>query len=259
MKLLNKIKDKSLSFVVPLILLILWEIATRLELFPIQLLVSPKQVIFSFMDLLKQGDLIVHLKISLLRVIGGFLLGILTGFILGIAMGLSKRVEEYAGPLFNSIRQIPLLGWMPLLMLWLGVGESFKITFIAMGAFYPMALNTFEGIKNVPREYVEVARVFEYDKLRLLQKVILPAALPSIFTGIRLSLSMSWMSVVGAELVAASEGIGYLMTWSRQLFQFDIVMIGVIIIGVVGLIMDQVMGWFEVYFLRWRKTSFNTE
>jgi sulfonate transport system permease protein len=239
-------------------LFVLWEIATRLKLFPSQLLVPPKQVIFTFVDLLKRGDLLVHLKISLIRVIGGFLLGVSSGFILGIAMGLSKNVERYVGPLFNSIRQIPLLGWMPLLMLWLGVGEAFKVVFIAIGAFYPMVLNTFEGIKNVPREYVEVARVFEYSKLRLLQKVILPAALPSVFTGIRLGLSMSWMLVVGAELVAASEGIGYLMTWGRQLFQFDIVLLGVVIIGTVGLIMNHIVAGFEVYFLRWRKT-FNTE
>lgn len=251
-------KGFILGGIFPLILLIFWETATRLKLFPSQLLVPPKQVVLTFVDLLRRGDLIIHLRISLMRVVAGFLLGITSGFILGTAMGLSKRLERYIYPFFNLVRQIPLLGWMPLLMLWFGVGELFKIVFIAIGAFYPMVLNTFEGIRNVPKEYMEVAKVFEYGKLRLLQKVILPTALPSIFTGIKLGLSMSWMLVVGAELVAASEGIGYLMTWGRQLFQFDIVMLGVIIIGIIGLFMNNALGALEVRFLRWRRT-YNAE
>jgi sulfonate transport system permease protein len=255
---LNKIKNKLLGVILPLFLLIIWEIVTRLKLFPPQLLVPPEQVIFTFVDLLKKGDLIVHLRISLMRVVSGFLLGASTGFVLGTVMGLSKSVEKYVEPLFNSIRQVPVLGWIPFLMLWLGVGEVFKIVFIAIGAFYPMVLNTFEGIKSVPREYVEVAKVFEYNKGKLLEKVIFPASLPNILTGARLGLSMAWMFVVGAELVAASEGIGYLMTWGRQLFQLDIVMMGVLIIGLIGVVMNHTVGWIEAYFLRWRRT-FNAE
>ncbi len=258
MKLLNKIKNKSLGFIIPAVLLIAWEITTHLELFPRQLLVPPEQVIFTFLDLLKKGDLIVHLKISLIRVIAGFTTGTLAGFILGTTMGLSKNVERYVAPSFHCVRQIPVLGWIPLLMLWLGVGEIFKIVFIAIGAFYPMTLNTFEGIRGVPREYIEVARVFEYSKLKLLQKVILPVALPNILTGIRIGLGMSWMFVVGAELIAASEGIGYLMSWGRQLFQLDIVMMGVVIIGIIGLIMHHIVRLIEFYFLGWRRT-FNEE
>jgi sulfonate transport system permease protein len=254
MKLLNNLKNKSLGGILPLILLISWQIATRLGLFPSTLIVPPKQVIFTFADLLKNGDLIGHLKISLIRVIAGFLVGSLTGFVLGTAMGLSKSIERYVGPLFHSIRQVPLLGWMPLLMLWLGIGEAFKIIFVAIAPFYILTLNTLEGIKGVPSEYVELAQVFEYNKVKLLRKVILPAALPSILTGIRLGLSMSWMTIIGAELIASESGIGYMMTWGRQLFQLDVVMVGVIVIGIIGLIMNNIMGPVESYFLRWRRT-----
>jgi sulfonate transport system permease protein len=254
MDLLNKIKNILLGLIVPLILIVSWEIATRLKLFPPQLLVPPEQVIFTFLDLLKKGDLIVHLKISLIRVIAGFTTGTLAGFILGTAMGLSKNVERYIAPSFHSIRQVPLFAWMPLLMLWLGIGEVFKVVFIAIGSFYPMTLNTFEGIRGVPKEYVEVAKVFEYSRFKLLRKVIFPAALPNILTGIRIGIGMSWMFVVGAEIIASSEGIGYLMNWGRQLFQFDIVMVGFFVIGIIGLIMNNAVRPVETYFLRWQKT-----
>lgn len=258
MKPLNKIKNKTLGFIIPAVLLIAWEITTHLELFPRQLLVPPEQVISVFLDLLKKGDLIIHLKISLMRVTAGFTMGALAGFILGITMGLSKNAERYLAPSFHCLRQIPVLGWIPLLMLWFGVGEIFKVVFIAIGAFYPMTLNTFEGIRSLPREYIEVARVFEYNRLKLLQKVMLPMALPNILTGIRIGLGMSWMFVVGAELISASEGIGYLMTWGRQLFQLDIVMMGVVIIGIIGLVMHHMVRLIEFYFLGWRRT-FNAE
>lgn len=256
MKLLRKlkIKDKILGLIIPVIVLVSWEIVARLEIFPSQLLVPPKLVLQAFIDLAGNGELLDHLKISFARVFSGFLLGSLLGFLLGAAMGLSKTVEGLLGPLFHSIRQVPLYGWMPLLMLWLGIGEDFKVVFIAVAPFYVMALYTLEGINGVPREYVEVGRVFEYGKLRLLWKFILPSALPSIATGLRLSLSFSWMAVIGAELLAANVGIGYMMTWARQLFQIDIVMLGIITVGVIGFIMDYLAGLFEAYFLRWRRT-----
>ncbi|MDD5465160.1 MAG: ABC transporter permease [Candidatus Omnitrophica bacterium] len=251
---LNKIKDKLWGFVLPLLVLITWEIVTRLELFPIQLLVPPKQVVFTFIDLLKKGDLLTHLRISFMRVLAGFAIGTSIGFIFGTAMGLSRRIEKYFGPLFHAVRQVPLLGWMPLLMLWLGIGEAFKVVLISIGAFYPVVLNTFEGVRSVPKEYAEVAQVFEYSKFKLLRKVIIPAALPSILTGIRIALSMSWLLLVGAELMAASEGVGFLMTQGRRFFQTDVVMVGVLIIGVIGLVINNTVARIEKYFLRWSRT-----
>jgi sulfonate transport system permease protein len=129
------------------------------------------------------------------------------------------------------------------------------VYFIAVTAFYPMALNTSDGVKGVSRSYLEVGRVFEFGRLKQLRTIILPAALPSVFTGLRLSLSISWMAVVGAELVAASEGIGHMMYQARQQLQVDTVIICIVTIGLAGYVMSLVMECIERYFLRWRETA----
>lgn len=245
----QRICDGLFGLLIPVAIIVLWEIATRCGLFPEQLLVPPRRVVFAFIDLIKDGSLTANLKISLIRVTEGFLAGSSVGLLVGTLMGLSKNVERYAGPFLHALRQVPLFGWMPFLILLFGIDEVFKVVFVAIGAFYPMVLNTFEGIKNVPKEYVEVGRVFEYGQAKLLRKVIFPAALPSIFTGIKFSLGISWMLVVGAEFVGASSGIGYLMTWGRLLLQFDIVFVGVIVIGAVGLTMNYVIRRIETVYL----------
>lgn len=252
-----KIRDRALGLVVPLLLLLAWEVVTRYGLAPAQLLPAPKQVLVTLLSLAESGELLGHLKISLFRVTAGFVAGSLAGLVLGTSMGLSRSVESHVGPLFHTVRQVPLLGWIPLLILWLGMGETFKVFFIAIGAFYSLTLNTFQGIKGVPPEYLEVARVFEYNRLQLLRTVVFPAALPSILTGIRIGLSLSWFLLVGAEFTGASEGIGYSILWARQLFQTDVVIAGVIVIGVIGFLMDRIVSLIEGYLLRWRRTAFS--
>jgi sulfonate transport system permease protein len=220
-----------------------------------QILPPPGKIIATFIQLIKNGVLILNLKESLFRVTKGFLLGTSAGLALGILMGLSRPIEKLVSPIFHGIRQVPLVGWIPLIILWFGIGEISKIVFIAIGAFYPVVINTFEGIRNVPKQYVEVAQVFEYGKFKLLQKVILPASLPSILTGIRFSLTVSWMLVVGAELfMVASAGIGNMISEAREYFRMDIVIVGIIVIGIIGLLMNQFVGLVETRLLRWRKT-----
>lgn len=248
----NKVKDKLIGFILPVILFIIWDVSTRLNLVPDTLVASPGQIGGIFVDGFRDGSLLFNLKITLGRVVAGFVAGTLAGFVVGCALGLSKTVDRYMGPLFHGLRQIPLFGWMPLLILWLGVGESFKLVLIAIGAFYPMVLNTYKGVKEVSPDLVEVARVFEYNKLKLVQKVTLPSALPAIFTGMRLGLSLSWMSVVGAEFIASNTGIGYMMAFARSLFQLDVVMVGLIMIGVCGLVMDYMLKLIEMRCLCWR-------
>jgi sulfonate transport system permease protein len=138
-------------------------------------------------------------------------------------------------------------------VLWLGIGETFKIAFISLGALVPMALKTYEGIAAVSPSFLEVARVFEFGRFRQLTRIVLPSALPSILVGLRLSLSEAWMLVVGAELVAASAGIGNTMTVARRLFQTDVVLVSVIVIALTGFVMDQLLGQIEDRFLTWRR------
>jgi len=244
-----------LGLLVPVAIIAGMEAVARLELVSSQLFVPPKVIYETLVDLSLSGELLRNLAVSSLRVAAGFLLGGTAGLVFGAAMGMSRTFEAYVGPLFHALRQIPLLAWIPLLMLWIGIGEDFKIYFIAITAFYPMALNTSEGVKGVPKGYLEVGRVFAFSRFRLLRVIVLPAALPAIFTGLRISLSISWMAVVGAELVAASEGIGYLMYTGRQQFQLDTVMVCIIAISLAGYAMSLAMERIEAYSLRWQRPA----
>jgi sulfonate transport system permease protein len=250
----NRSSTLFLALIIPSLIIVAMETVARFELTTNQLFVPPKIIFETFGDLLKGGDLLRNLAVSTLRVTIGFLIGALAGLVFGAAMGISRTFEDYAGPLFHGLRQIPVLAWIPLLMLWVGIGEDFKICFIAVTAFYPMALSTSEGVKRVSGSYLEVGRVFEFNRLKQFRTIILPAALPSIFTGLRLSLSIAWMAVVGAELVAASEGIGYMMYTGRQQFQLDTVMVCIIAIALTGYGMSLVLERIEAYCLRWRGT-----
>lgn len=244
-----------LGLVIPILIIVGMEAAARLALVTSQLFVSPKVIFETLTDLLKDGELVRNLGISFLRVTTGFLIGSAAGLLFGAAMGISRKFEEYVGPLFHGLRQIPVLAWIPLLILWIGIGEEFKINFIAVTAFYPMALNTCEGVKGVSKSYLEVGHIFKFSRLKLFSTIILPAAIPEIFTGLRLSLSIAWMAVVGAELVAASEGIGYMMYRARQQLQVDTVIVCIIAVGLVGYGMSLALEKIERYSLRWRRTA----
>ena len=203
--------------------------------------------------MLHSGELADNMKVSLVRVLLGFLLGAATGFLLGTAMGVWRSFEQYFSPLFNCIRQIPIVAWLPFFIIWFGIDELFKVVFIAVGTMIPVAVKTLEGIKGVPAAYLEVVRLFEFGWFRTLRIVIIPSALPSIITGLRLGLSEAWMLVVGAELVAASAGIGNIMTVARRLFQTDVVLVGVIVIAVTGYLMDRLLKLLEIRLVRWHK------
>jgi sulfonate transport system permease protein len=251
----NRASTLFLGLIIPVLIVISMETVARLELTANQLFVPPKVIFETLVDLLKSGDLLRNLAISILRISTGFLVGSVAGLLFGAAMGISRTFEDYVGPLFHGLRQIPVLAWIPLLMLWIGIGEQFKICFIAVTAFYPMALNASEGVKGVSTSYLEVGHIFEFSRLKQFRTIILPAALPAIFTGLRLSLSISWMAVVGAELVAASEGIGFMMYTGRQQFQLDTVMVCLIAIAMAGYAMSLVLERIEEYSLRWRSPA----
>ena len=248
-------RNRLIGIIVPVLLLGAWYLVTAKELFSPQLLPPPGQVYDTLKDMIVSGELSHNMKISLLRVSAGFLLGATTGFLLGTIMGFCPVAEQYIAPLFNMVRQVPTIAWLPFLLVLFGIDELFKVTFIALGALIPMALKTWEGIKGVPATYVEVVRVFEFRPCRLLGKVIIPSALPSILVGLRLSLGEAWMLAIGAELVAASVGIGNVMTLARRLFQTDVVLVGVIVIAVTGFVMDSGLVFLEKRFLGWKGTT----
>lgn len=241
-----------MALLVPLALLLLWTLGSQRGWLPQQILPPPPFVWQTFLDLMASGDLAQHAAISAVRVFTGFAIGASLGLAIGIAMGLSPTFEDYVKPLFTAVAQVPTIGWIPLLMLFLGIGETLKIVVIAKAAFFPMAINASAGIRAIPVGYTEVAQVFRFSRAQALRRLVLPAAVPSIFTGIRYSLTKAWTALVAVELLASAEGLGYLLVWSRQMFWLDTMLAAMIVIGLVGYVMDAVLAAIEIRLQAWR-------
>jgi sulfonate transport system permease protein len=239
--------------VVPLVAIGLWQFITHYKLANVHLLASPSAVLKSLVVQVKEGDLFPQLLASLQRDLSGFLVGALLGLLLGSAMGLWRIADRLFGPSFHAAKQVAVFAWIPLISVWFGSGELAKVVFIGLAAFYPVVVNTYEGIRSVSREHVEVARAFRFSHFQTFKKVVLPAALPSIFSGLHLALIYSWLGTLGAEyLLAPGPGIGNLMIDGREALAMDKVLLGVIIVGLVGFALNSLAARVEAYFLRWR-------
>jgi sulfonate transport system permease protein len=249
-------RDGLLAWAVPLAVLALWWIAASHEWIAPQVLPAPEAVARTFAELAAGGELWTHLKVSLLRVLAGFAAGLSGGLLLGTAMGLSPTVKDYVHPTFKAFAQVPVLGWLPLLMLLVGIDEALKIILIGKAALVPIALNTCNGIEGVPTRYIEVGRVFGFSRRQMLAKVVFPAALAPIWGGVRYGLTHAWLALVVVELLASSEGLGYLIVYGRQLFQLDVVLAAVVVVGCVGYALDKLLALVEARLLRWRKEAF---
>jgi sulfonate transport system permease protein len=158
--------------------------------------------------------------------------------------------------MFKAFAQVPVLGWLPLLMLLVGIDEALKIILIAKAALVPIALNTCKGIQGVPTRYIEVAKVLRFTRWQLLSRVVFPAALAPIWGGIRYGLTHAWLALVVVELLASSEGLGYMIVYGRQLFQLDVVLAAVLVVGLVGYTLDKLLALIEKRLLGWRKEAF---
>ncbi len=242
------------GFVVPLGAVLVWTVAARRAWAPPQILPAPDDVWSALTDLWASRDLQHDIAISLQRVIEGSVIGGTAGLLLGAVMGLSRGTEAYARPLFSALAQIPALGWLPLLMLLVGIGEPLKVAIIAIAASVPVTLNTLSGIRAVPVGYFEVGRVFRYSRWQLLRHIVLPAALPPIFVGVRYGITHAWLALVAVELLASSEGLGYLLVWGRQMFQLDVVIASMAVIGLIGFLLDRALAATEQYLQRWKDT-----
>lgn len=237
----------------PLAVLALWQLSAVWGWVPEQVLPPPAAVFEVFAELLASGELWDHLAISMVRVAGGFGIGLVLGLLLGGAMGLSPTFRDYVFPLFKAFSQVPVIGWLPLLILLVGIDEGLKFLLIAKAALVPVAINTCQGIENVPNRLVEVARVYGYTRWQMLRKVVFPAATAPIWNGVRYGLTHAWLALVVVELLASSEGIGFLIVYGRQLFQLDVVLAAVVAVGIVGFFIDKLLAVTEAWLLRWRK------
>lgn len=222
----------------PLFLLLLWHVAVEKSWVNPLLLPAPDLVWTALKDLYESGELWANLSISLTRIAYGFSAGMLLALILGLSMGLSRTVEAYVWPTFKVINLVPVVGWIPLLILLVGIDEALKIILIAKAALVPMTINIFKGVRNIPESLTEVVDVYQLSTWSRFKHLVLPGAFMSFIGGLRLSLASAWGALVAVELLASSEGIGYLMVYGRQIFQLDVVMATVIVIGFVGFFFD---------------------
>jgi sulfonate transport system permease protein len=239
----------------PLLVVGAWEAVSRSNLFARSILVPPAQVFRTFHDLLADGELREAVDASFIRVICGFLLGSLTGLLVGVGLGVFPKLERYGSLLFHILRQVPIISLAPLLILVLGIGEGFKIALIATAAFFPVALNSLDGVRNVPRKYRDVAEVLRFSNYSIVRKVVLPGAMPAIVTGLRLGLSRSWMILVAAELFASSTGLGHMMDLGREMFQIDVVLVAVLVTGLIGFTLDCLLKAVESRLFVWKSAA----
>jgi sulfonate transport system permease protein len=241
------------ALLLPIALVVAWELSTRFGLVNTRLLVRPTLVFETALGELREGGLLPQLLASLGRDLGGAALGSLFGVLAGSIMGVSRPWERVIGPTFHAAKQVAIFAWIPLMSVWLGTGEVAKVVFISLAAFYPVALNTFEGIRSVAPAHVEVARVFRFSPWQIFRRVVLPGAAPSIFTGIKVGLVYAWLGTIGAEyLLAAAPGIGNLMIDGRESFRMDKVLLGVLVVGAVGFAISAAASHVETRLLRFR-------
>ncbi|GKU84372.1 ABC transporter permease [Niallia sp. NCCP-28] len=240
------------GFILPLIIIAIWELAGKYELISATLLPRPSAIFTTFIELAASGELTGHLEISLWRALGGFALGGGLGLLIGLLVGFNQNMEQTIDPTLQMLRTIPTLAVIPLFILWFGFGEASKILLIAKGAFFPLYVNTFLGIRGVDSKLFAVAKVLQFSKWKQITLLILPAALPNILLGLRLSMGTAWLALVAAELMGSSEGVGYMIMDARQFSQTTVVFVGIIIFAVFGKLSDSLVKLFERKLLRWQ-------
>ncbi|MFD0672127.1 ABC transporter permease [Cohnella sp. GCM10027633] len=244
----------ALGALLPVLLLAVWQALGDLGYISTMLYPTPSTIAQAFYDLSASGELWTHMQISLTRAALGFGLGGGLGLLLGIAVGLFRATEKSLDPTVQMLRMVPSLALAPLFVLWFGIGEESKVLLIAKGAFFPLYINTYLGIRSVDRKLFDVTRVLAFSRFKQIIRLVLPASLPHILLGVRLSLGVAWLGLVVAELMASTSGIGYLMSDARQFTKTPVVFVGIIVFAVVGKLTDSLVRWLERRWLRWQET-----
>jgi sulfonate transport system permease protein len=227
-----------IGFVVPAAIVVAWHLLVATGVFAAHQLPTPVRVVETLYGLGVSGELWGHVAITVQRVFLGVLLGASVGILLGTLTGLSGLAADLLDPLLQSLKNIPSLAWVPLFLLWFGIGEGAKVLLIAVGAFFPVYLNLSTGIGEVSEDLLEVAEVYDLGRIESLRRVVFPAAVPSLLVGIRGGVGLAWMFVVAAELIAASEGIGFLLSDGRVLARPDIIVGSILLFAFFGNLSD---------------------
>lgn len=233
------------------IFLAVWEVVARLNLIPGQLFFPPfSTVMQEFYHLIANGVLLENFLSSLIRVLIGFCAGSAAGLALGTLMGWKEALNRAFSPIISLLYPIPALGWLPLLMLWIGINEMLPIAIIFICSFFPICYNTASGIRSVDRNFIRAARTLGASDLRILVTVVLPLAVPAIFTGLRLEAGMAWRVVVAAEMVAIPTGIGALLMRAESLIRIDIIIVCLMVLSLMCFSFERLFIYLERKFTR---------
>jgi sulfonate transport system permease protein len=236
--------------IIPVVLLSAWQFASTSGLVPLSQLPSPEMVWLAAVDLAQRGLLGLYIAISTQRVLLGFAFGAAFGLLLGAVVGLSRLGDILLAPTLGAIRAVPSLAWIPLLILWMGIGEDSKVTLIAIGAFFPVYTIVAAALRHVDRQLLEAGRAFGLRGVALFATVQLPAVVPSVLSALRLALAQSWLFLVAAELIASSMGLGFLLLDSGQNGRIDRIILAIILLALLGKLTDSIVGLFERWAVR---------
>ncbi|TMW71913.1 ABC transporter permease [Alteribacter natronophilus] len=245
----------GLSLLLPVILLGGWELSARFEWVDSHLLPAPTVILQTIFAMAADGSLWQHVGITLYRIFWGFVWGTGAALVLGSLVGMSRYAEAVFDPSIQAIRAIPSLAWVPLFILWLGIGEGSKVTLIAVGVFFPVYLNVIGGIQSVDRKLIEVGRAYGMNTITLIRRIILPASLPSFLVGIRSGLGLGWMFVVAAELMGASQGLGYLLVLGQNTLRPDTILASILLFAVLGKVTDAFLKKLQQRALHWQDSA----
>ncbi|RWR34617.1 ABC transporter permease [Sinirhodobacter populi] len=245
-------KTFGLGILLPALIALGWELAVRAGWAEGRLLPPPSRILDTLWALAASGELWGHIGITLWRVGTGFVIGSAAGIVLGAASGHSQLVRALIDPSVQALRAIPSLAWVPLFILWLGIFEESKIALIAIGVFFPVYLGVSSAILSIDRKVVEVGRIFRLRGWTLIRRVLVPAILPNVVLALRTGLGLGWMFVVAAEIMGASQGLGYLLVDGQQLGKPDQIVAAIIIFAVIGKITDALVVILTAPLLRWQ-------
>ncbi|MCA0986686.1 ABC transporter permease [Guptibacillus algicola] len=238
--------------ILPFILLIIWESLSRLGILPSYLLPAPTVIFSTIVELGADGSLFGHIGITLYRIFLGFLLGAASALLLGSFVGIYRKAEQFFDPIIQAFRSIPSLAWVPLFILWMGIAEASKVTLIAVGVFFPVYLNVVSGILSVDRQLIEVGKMYGLNSYQLVKRIILPASLPSFLVGLRSGLGLGWMFVVAAELMGASQGLGYLLVLGQNTYSPELIIASIVLFALLGKVSDALLKKVEYRSLHWQ-------
>jgi sulfonate transport system permease protein len=242
------------GLVIPVLILLIWDWMAKQDASHAYAFATFSQIYSGLSELLKSGELQNNLYASIGRALTGLLIGASLGFLTGTLMSFSRIANILIAPLYHTIRQVPLMGLVPVFALWYGNGDTSKLIVVSLSSFYPVVLATYESMQQVEKNYREVGQVLKLSEWKVFQKIVLPAALPQIFTGISFALAFAWLSTIGSEMLfSAGSGLGNLMMNAQEASRMDILIIVTIVIGVMGYSMTLSIQKLGLYLFRWRR------